>query len=209
MSSRSTSRFDDHASTYVPPLTEHPIAVGQLLQQTSGLPEYSAPADWNRPGTPEDCPALALKEKAAFEPGTDWGYSNTNYPVLGMVIDKASGVDFRTYIERTILRPPRLNDTYWPAPGELSLRGTHARNYRVHPAYPEAGRMDVTELPGYYEFGASGGLVFTPGDLRRVAPTATALPRSRSAAVASTGAMAAICPATQWPAAGPRPAAAP
>ncbi|MEV6126556.1 serine hydrolase [Streptomyces violaceusniger] len=74
------------------------------------------------------------------------------------------GADFRTYIERTILRPLRVNDTYWPAPGELSLRGTHARNYGVHPAHPEAGRMDVTELPGY-EFGASGGLVLTPGDL--------------------------------------------
>ncbi|GAA1697312.1 serine hydrolase domain-containing protein [Streptomyces yatensis] len=157
-------RLDDHAGTYVPQLTERPITIRQLLKQTSGLPEYSALVDWNRPGTPEDYLALALKEEPVFEPGTDWGYSNTNYLVLGMVIDKASGVDFRTYVDRTILRPLRLDDTYWPAPGELSLRGTHARNYGVHPARPEAGRVDVTELPGY-EFGASGGLVSTPGDL--------------------------------------------
>lgn len=100
----------------------------------------------------------------AFEPGGDCGYSNTNYLVLGMVIDQVTGVGFRTYIEREILRPLRLADTYWPAPGELALRGPHARNYGVDPADPAAGRVDVTELPGY-EFGASGGLVSTPGDL--------------------------------------------
>ncbi|WP_128376412.1 serine hydrolase domain-containing protein [Streptomyces cavernae] len=157
-------RLDDRVGAYVPQLTERTITVRQLLKQTSGLPEYTSLVDWNRPGTAQDYLALALTEKPVFESGTDWGYSNTNYLVLGMVIDEVSGVDFRTYIERTILRPLRLDDTYWPAPGELTLRGPHARNYGVHPARPGAGRVDVTELPGY-EFGASGGLVSTPGDL--------------------------------------------
>ncbi|MFJ3876934.1 serine hydrolase domain-containing protein [Streptomyces sp. NPDC090077] len=157
-------RLDDRAGRYVPQLAERPITIRQLLKQTSGLPEYTALVDWTRAGTPEDYLGLALKEKPVFEPGTDWGYSNTNYLALGMVIDKASGVGFRTYVEQTILRPLHLDDTYWPAPGELSLRGPHARNYGVHPAAPEAGRVDVTDLPGY-EFGASGGLVSTPKDL--------------------------------------------
>ncbi|WP_200308001.1 serine hydrolase domain-containing protein [Streptomyces adelaidensis] len=158
-------RLDARAGTYVPQLAERTITVRQLLKQTSGLPEYTTLADWSLPpGTPEDYLGLALKEKPDFDPGTDWGYSNTNYLVLGMVIDKVTGVDFRTYVERAILRPLRLDDTYWPAPGELRLRGPHARNYGIHPARPEAGRVDVTELPGY-EFGASGGLVSTPEDL--------------------------------------------
>lgn len=157
-------RLDARAGAYVPQLAERAVTVRQLLKQTSGLPEYATLVDWGRPGTDEDYLALALKEKPVFEPGTDWGYSNTNYLVLGMVIDKVSGTDFRTYIERTILRPLRLDDTYWPAPGELGLRGSHARNYGIHPARPQDGRVDVTELPGY-EFGASGGLVSTPGDL--------------------------------------------
>ncbi|GAA0300117.1 serine hydrolase domain-containing protein [Streptomyces polychromogenes] len=156
--------LDDRAERYVPQLAGRTITIRQLLKQTSGLPEYATLVDWTRPGTPEDYLALALKEKPVFEAGTDWGYSNTNYLVLGMVIDKASGVGFRTYIERTILRPLHLDDTYWPAPGELSLRGPHARNYGIHPAAPEAGRVDVTDLPGY-EFGASGGLISTPKDL--------------------------------------------
>lgn len=157
-------RLDDRVGRYVPLLAGSTITVRQLLKQTSGLPEYTALVDWTRPGTPEDYLALALAAEPVFAPGTDWGYSNTNYLVLGMVIDEAAGVDFRTYVERTILRPLRLDDTYWPAPGELTLRGPHARNYGVHPAAPEAGRVDVTDLPGY-EFGASGGLVSTPADL--------------------------------------------
>ncbi|CAC42148.1 MULTISPECIES: serine hydrolase [Streptomyces] len=154
----------DRAGSYVPQLADSPLTVRQLLKQTSGLPEYSALVDWTRPGTPEEYLALALDAEPVFEPGTDWGYSNTNYLVLGMVIDEVSGVGFRTYVERTILRPLHLDDTYWPAPGELDLRGPHARNYGVHPAHPQDGRVDVTELPGY-EFGASGGLVSTPVDL--------------------------------------------
>ncbi|MFJ6609032.1 serine hydrolase domain-containing protein [Streptomyces sp. NPDC091289] len=157
-------RLDDRAGDHVPQLAGHAVTVRQLLKQTSGLPEYTPLVDWDRPGTPEDYLALALAEPPVFEPGGDWGYSNTNYLVLGMVIDQVTGVGFRTYIEREILRPLRLTDTYWPAPGELALRGPHARNYGVHPADPEAGRVDVTELPGY-EFGASGGLVSTPRDL--------------------------------------------
>lgn len=157
-------RLDDRAGTYVPQLATHAVTVRQLLKQTSGLPEYTALVDWSKGGTSQEYLALALGADPDFEPGTDWGYSNTNYLVLGMVIDRASGVGFRTYVERTILRPLHLDDTYWPTPGELALRGPHARNYGVHPAFPEAGVVDVTELPGY-EFGASGGLVSTPGDL--------------------------------------------
>ncbi|MFF5895480.1 serine hydrolase domain-containing protein [Streptomyces argenteolus] len=158
-------RLDESAGTYVPQLVGRGITVRQLLKQRTGLPEYTALVDWTLPpGTSEDYLGLALRAEPAFEPGADWGYSNTNYLVLGMVIDKVAGVDFRTYIERTVLRPLHLDDTYWPAPGELDLRGPHARNYGFHPAHPEAGRVDVTELPGY-EFGASGGLVSTPEDL--------------------------------------------
>ncbi|MFD6892147.1 serine hydrolase domain-containing protein, partial [Streptomyces sp. NPDC059957] len=90
-------RLDDRAGRYVPQLAAHTITVRQLLKQTSGLPEYTALVDWTRPGTPEDYLALALGEKPVFAPGTGWGYSNTNYLALGMVIDKASGVGFRTY----------------------------------------------------------------------------------------------------------------
>ncbi|WP_129841618.1 serine hydrolase domain-containing protein [Streptomyces sp. RFCAC02] len=155
----------DTAARYVPQLAGSTITVRQLLMQTSGLPEYVNLMDWTATGTaPEEHLALALSQEPLFEPGTDWAYSNTNYLVLGMIIDRVTGEDFRTYIEDTILNPLDLDDTYWPEAGELELRGPHARNYGISPADPEAGVTDITELPGY-EFGASGGLVSTPEDL--------------------------------------------
>ncbi|MFD3520044.1 serine hydrolase domain-containing protein [Streptomyces sp. NPDC058653] len=158
-------RLDSPARRYVPQLAENPVTVRELLKQRSGLPEYSDLIDWSDgPYTDEDCLALALAKGQDFEPGSDWAYSNTNYLVLGLVIDNTSGEDYRGYIERTVLRPLGLRDTYWPAPGEPTLRGPHARDYGHHPADPEGGVVDMTELPGH-GFGPSGGLVSTPKDL--------------------------------------------
>ncbi|MGV9578960.1 serine hydrolase [Streptomyces sp. NPDC003509] len=143
----------------------HRKRLAAAVLQTSGLPEYTELVDWTEPGTLEEYLGLALAAEPVFGPGDDWGYPNTDHLALGMVIDEASGVGFRTYVERTILRPLHLHDTYWPAPGELTLRGPHACTYGVHPAFPEAGVVDVTGLPGC-EFGASGGLVPTPAMFR-------------------------------------------
>ncbi|MEU3959882.1 serine hydrolase domain-containing protein [Streptomyces buecherae] len=158
-------RVDDRAGRYVPQLADSPITIRQLLRQRSGLADYAGLVDWEKPLSDEGYLGLVLREDVQFEPGTEWGYSNTNYLVLGMVITRASGTDYRTYIEHTILRPLRLDSTYWPGPGELTPRGPHARNYGVHPLHPEQGLTDVTELPAYEFFGASGGLVTTPKDL--------------------------------------------
>ncbi|MFF2940515.1 serine hydrolase domain-containing protein [Streptomyces niveus] len=158
-------RLDAPAGRYVPQLAQSPVTVRQLLKQRSGLPEYTNLVDWRGgPYSDEDFLALALAEGPDFEPGAQWAYSNTNYLALGLLINKTSGQEYRTYIERTVLRPLDLRNTYWPAPGEQTLRGPHAHNYGYHPADPGAGVVDVTELPGY-EFGSSGGLVSTPKDL--------------------------------------------
>ncbi|WP_419998621.1 serine hydrolase domain-containing protein [Streptomyces boninensis] len=160
--------LDDRAGRYVPQLADRDITVRQLLKQRSGLPEFVTQVDWTRPDpyTTEEYLSLSLRQDPDFAPGADWGYSNTNYLILGMIIDKMSGTDFRTYIERHIIEPLGLDGTYWPARGELTLRGPHARNYGVNPMNPEAGFTDITDLPGY-EFGPSGGLVSTPRDLDR------------------------------------------
>ncbi|TDC80178.1 serine hydrolase domain-containing protein [Streptomyces hainanensis] len=155
----------DRAGAYVPRLAGSEVTVRELLAQRSGLPEYVGLMDWTAvDSTPEDHLALALSQEPLFEPGTDWAYSNTNYLVLGMIIESVTGDDFRTYVEDTVIEPLGLDATYWPEPGETALRGPHAHNYGVSPADPEAGPTDLTELPGHL-FGAAGGLVSTPEDL--------------------------------------------
>lgn len=153
-------RLDQQVETYLPgALDGRRITVRQLLQQTSGLPEYFDLVDWTKPATDADLLKLALTRDPVHEPGARWSYSNTNYLVLGMIVSKVAGKDFRTL-------PLRLSDTYWPAQGELDLRGEHAHTYGVSPADPKAGMVDTTLLPGY-GFGAAGGLVSTPDDLNR------------------------------------------
>lgn len=156
-------RLGAPAARYVPQLAGTGLTVRHLLMQTSGLPEYLQFIDWSRAYTDQEYLALALDHPADFEPGARWAYSNTNYLALGMLIDHVTGEDFRTYIERTLIEPLHLKDTYWPAKREHTIRGPHARNYGIDPTAPDAGVTDVTELPGY-ELGASGGLVTTPKD---------------------------------------------
>ncbi|MFE9250370.1 serine hydrolase domain-containing protein [Streptomyces sp. NPDC007088] len=156
--------LDDRAGRYLPQLADSRVTVRQLLKQRSGLTEYTALVDWASPLDEAGYLQLAIDHGQDFAPGTRWGYSNTNYLALGMIIEQVTGGDFRTYIDKAILRPLRLDHTYWPAEEEFGLRGPHAHNYGVSPADPGAGVVDVTELPGY-QFGASGGLVSTPRDL--------------------------------------------
>ncbi|MFD3483195.1 serine hydrolase domain-containing protein [Streptomyces sp. NPDC058665] len=117
-------RLDSPARRYVPQLGENPVTVRELLKQRSGLPEYTGLIDWSGgPYTDEDRLALALAADQDFEPGADWAYSNTNYLVLGLLIDNTSGENHRDHIERTVLGPLGLKDTYWPARGEPTPHG--------------------------------------------------------------------------------------
>ncbi|WP_327589591.1 beta-lactamase family protein [Nonomuraea sp. NBC_00507] len=140
------------------------VTVRQLLQHTSGLPEYVDLIDFSKPATPADHLALALTRAPVGKPGARWFYSNTNYLVAGMLIEKVTGKDFREVTEDGVLKG--LRGTYWPKNGELGIRGKHAHTYGVSPVNPKAGDTDLTELPGYV-FGAGGGLISTPENLNR------------------------------------------
>ncbi|WP_219463572.1 serine hydrolase domain-containing protein [Nonomuraea rhizosphaerae] len=139
------------------------ITVRMLLQQTSGLPEFLDAIDWGRPLPDFLRVALARKPTARGS----FAYANTNYLVLGMIVTKVSGRDFRQVSRDLILKPYGMRDTYWPAEGDNGIRGPHAHTYGVHPARPQDGKVDLTGRLPTYVFGASGGLVSTPEDLNR------------------------------------------
>lgn len=138
------------------------ITVRALLRQTSGLPDYVEAVDWAK--LPQNYLKLALDRKPS--PAGRFAYANTNYLVLGMVVNAVTGRDFREVSRDLVLEPLGMRSTYWPAKGDDGIRGAHAHTYGVHPANPKAGVVDLTRLPGY-EFGASGGLISTPRDLNR------------------------------------------
>ncbi len=143
------------------------ITVRQLLQHTSGLYNYLVDFAGVDPetlrhqgGTPAGLVAMALKHAPLFTPGTKWSYSNTNYIVAGMLVEKITGRPLDGEIARRITRPLGLRDTYLPGHGDERLPAPHAVGYT-----PINGKLvDFSDFDATIAWGA-GGLVTTPTDL--------------------------------------------
>ncbi|MCX5394326.1 serine hydrolase [Streptomyces sp. NBC_00094] len=143
------------------------ITVRQLLQNTSGLhddlPGFDTPEEYYQHRydtyTPEQIVARAMKHHPDFQPGTGFGYSNTGYVVLGMIVEKATGRPWQEEVESRILKPLGMNHTYLPGTTP-TLRRPHADGYQV---FASGERTDVTEqiVPDL------GGYVSTTADVNR------------------------------------------
>ena len=167
--------LDEPIETYLPGLIKgegidgSKITVRQLLQHTSGLPEYTD----TTPGRsdifqikdhyipPRDLLDTALGKPAAFEPGTQWAYTNTNYVVLGMLVERVSQRPVGEQIDERIVKKLGLSHTYFPAPGDRSIKGTHPQGYHLS---AEGKLGDMTEMDPAWAW-AAGAMVSTPSEL--------------------------------------------
>jgi CubicO group peptidase (beta-lactamase class C family) len=119
----------DHALTYDTRLTEvfpafptygKSITIRNLLNHTSGLPDYEGSTPSPLPNTPlgqrpqfNDADVLALLELATakFRPGTKWAYSNSGYVLLGEVISKITHEPFPQFLHNRVFSPLGMNST--------------------------------------------------------------------------------------------------
>jgi D-alanyl-D-alanine carboxypeptidase len=177
--------LDIPADDYLPEFgLDRRITVRMLLQHTSGvfnftgeyyddgtfapgIPATTAGREWvdNRFKTyrPQDLVRLALSKPARFEPRTDWSYSNTNYVLARLLVEKVTGRSLAEEMQRLILGPLGLSDTVVPDTSpEIPEPHTHAY-YR----YEDAGRqktVDVTrQNPSWISTG--GDMISTTQDL--------------------------------------------
>ncbi len=91
------------------------ITLSMLLQHRSGIPDWiDDPAfPWDKPLIQVDkILQLVLDEPSKFEPGSRYAYSNTNYLLIGKILDKILGYTHHQYIKTEILAPLRLTQTY-------------------------------------------------------------------------------------------------
>ncbi|GAA5100528.1 serine hydrolase domain-containing protein [Nocardia iowensis] len=169
-------RLDEPVDTYLPGLLTgdgidgRAITVRQLLRHQTGLPdfaddpradEYQAVLN-DRTMTPAEAVAMTLERPAVFAPGTRWEYSNINYIVAGMLIEKVTGASYVDELNRRILQPQGLADTYLPGPGERDIRGPHPKGYAVvNGTVTDVSRTEPS-IPW-----AGGALVATGADLNR------------------------------------------
>ncbi|OXY98336.1 serine hydrolase [Streptomyces diastatochromogenes] len=163
--------LDAPVDTYLPGLLRgdgidgRHITVRQLLQHTSGLPNYSKYlSDDIRYYDPRELLDLALQHEADFAPGTKWAYSNTNYLVAGLIVQNVTGRPLAEEIDRRVIRRIGLRHTYFPAPGEVTIRERHPRGYYQDSA--GAPLVDATEWDPSWAW-AAGQMVSTGSDLNR------------------------------------------
>lgn len=168
-------KLDEPVETYLPGLVRgaggidgRKITVRQLLQQTSGLLDYDDElfADFlNALHTyyePHDLLKVAFAKAPESRPGEKFVYSNTNYILAGLIVQKVTGRPVGEQITKRIIEPLGLRHTYWPAEGETTIRGAHPRGY--FPAVDGNAPVDISESESSAGW-AAGALVGTPSDI--------------------------------------------
>ncbi|MEE1758190.1 serine hydrolase domain-containing protein [Streptomyces sp. SP18BB07] len=153
------------------------VTVRQLLQHTSGLPDYISDVvpELSAAGylkhrsttyTSRQRVAFAMTHPPVFEPGARWEYSNTNYILAGMVIEAVSGKKWDQEVRERILRPLRLTRTFAPG-NDPRLPRPHARNYQQFEAGDDAPMTDTTLAYLPFDGDADGSMISTTADTNR------------------------------------------
>jgi D-alanyl-D-alanine carboxypeptidase len=145
--------------------------IRQLMQHSSGIYNYiqnlkfqtASLNDLPKTWTPDELLAYARGKDAYFKPGTDVMYSNTNYVLLGMIIEKVTGMPYDEFFEERIFTPLGLDFTACasadPVP-EGIVRG-------YVDFYSKMDLINSTYFSGWDYYTADGGLISNAYDLNR------------------------------------------
>ncbi len=107
--------LEDPVSRWFPELTRaKDVTLRELLSHTSGYEDY-APQDytiplWVRPANPLDVVHEWAEKPLDFEPGTQWQYSNTNFVLAALIVEKASGMPYWQFMEGRVIEPLHLKE---------------------------------------------------------------------------------------------------
>ncbi|MFI5235789.1 MAG: serine hydrolase domain-containing protein [Gemmatimonadales bacterium] len=155
--------LDDPVSKYFPELTRaNEVTIRNLLSHTSGYEDY-APQDYTIPAWTHPTTAQAVVHEWAtkpldFDPGTQYQYSNTNFNIVGLIVEKASGQPFWQFLSTRVLKPLHLDHAIDLDTQHDLLEPTGYARAALGPLRP--ARM---EAPGWYF--ADGEMAMPVGDL--------------------------------------------
>jgi len=115
------------------------ITLRQLATMTSGVATYSETrvfpgdpgADVHKVWKPEELVKIGIKDSPLFDPGTEFNYSNTNYVLLGLVLEQVTGESMGELTRKQIIEPLDLKDTSFPTIEATSLPDPHAQGYTL------------------------------------------------------------------------------
>jgi D-alanyl-D-alanine carboxypeptidase len=107
--------LDDKVGKFIPDLTRaNEVTIRELLSHTSGYQDYW-PQDYVMPAMLQPTTARKILDEWArkpldFEPGTKWQYSNTNYVIAGLIVEKASGQPLLQFLQQKIFSPLNMKN---------------------------------------------------------------------------------------------------
>jgi CubicO group peptidase (beta-lactamase class C family) len=128
--------LDDKLSKFLPEIPHADrVTLGQLAQMTSGYVDYvigntkmndALYADPFRRWTTHELLQFAVNEPLLYEPGTNWNYAHTNYVLLGLALEKATGQQMPKLLSEKVLRPLGLTNTVNSSTPEIPAPALHA-----------------------------------------------------------------------------------
>ena len=154
---------DDPICAHLAPCPDawSPITIQQLLDHSSGIPDYiNSPAFPQYIGTPATVEQLIARFRDLpldFAPGSRWSYSNSGYLLLGAIVTRVSGDSYAAFLDHQIFAPLGMADTAYDT--DTPPLGSHATGYLSPGVEPVFLAMS--------EFDAAGALASTTGDLAR------------------------------------------
>ncbi|MFC9730060.1 serine hydrolase domain-containing protein [Streptomyces roseolus] len=167
---RGALALDDTLGKRLPHLPEdwHGVTLRQLLQHTSGLPDFSRSARFQAivradPRHRFDSRRLlefVAGEDLAFPPGSRYAYSNSDNIAVALMAEQATGRRYEDLLRELVYRPLDLRDTSLPAGFRLPRPFLHG--YDTTPGEPPEDVSEAISASGAW---ASGGIVSTPADL--------------------------------------------
>ncbi len=156
--------LDTKLSNYYPEVkNSKKITIEQLLKQRTGIYNFTEIADevqWGQQfHTQQEFINYFINQKSNFEPGTDYEYSNTNYALLGFILEKIYGKTYAEILNEKIVKPLHLRNTYYSF--ETDESKNEALSYSIQDKYVRNEKTNFSNHP------ASGGIVSNPTELNK------------------------------------------
>ncbi|MGE5681429.1 MAG: serine hydrolase domain-containing protein, partial [Bacillota bacterium] len=159
--------LEDSLSHYVAGYADrsYNITIHQLLNHTSGVKNITSLGSkyWGQVGnivTKEDLIKMFIDEPLDFGPGEDYSYNNSDYILLGAIIEKASGLNYGEYLKKNIFTKYGLKNTFYYPDLKDSLRSARLYSHGKEGFQPA---VYVNPTQGY----SMGGIVSTTEDMAR------------------------------------------
>jgi len=173
-------KLDDHFVKYFPDFPFREVTIRQMLTHTSGLPNYELfdKLIEKEPGrifgNMDIIPALKVWSKGLqFKPGDNWQYSNMNYCLLALLIEKLSGQTLQNYLAKNIFGPAGTRHTYLENLLIKTNNPDRTLNYE-YPNYYATRVVNTDSIADEHQmlfnlggFSGQGGLTTTAEDLLR------------------------------------------